>query len=168
MILDNFLVFSGAISAAGAVSGQLVTALGNTLSTNTYDANPLTIGANQPSDLGQGEPFCIEVSVLQTLTSAGGATVQFQLIQADDAALSVNVQVVTQTDAIPFATLVAGAIVPLYWDRAAPYPARRYWGVRYVVGTAALTNATGQFFAAVTKSVQDVKNIYFKSGFLVS
>jgi len=168
MILDNFALLSGAVSALGVASGQLVTALGSTLSTNTMDLGPLTIGGNQVADVGAGEALEIEISVLQTLTSAGGATVQFQLIQADDAALTTNVQVINQTDAFPFANLTAGTVVPLHWDRAAPYAPKRFIGVRYVVGTAALTNGTGQFLAGVVKSVQDVKNIYFKSGFAVS
>jgi hypothetical protein len=91
--------------------------------------------------------------------------VQFQLIQADDAALTTNVQVINQTDAFAYTVLTAGTVVPLVWDKTAPYTPKRYVGVAVVVGTAALTNGTGQFFAAVVKDVQDVKNIYYKSGF---
>ena len=168
MILDNFGILAGAISAAGAVSGQLVTSTGNTLSANTIDLAPLSLGGNQAGDTGGGEPLEISISVLQTLTSGGAATVQFQMIQADDAALSSNVQVINQTDAFAYTALTAGTIVPLHWDRAAPYAPKRFVGLRFVVGAAALTNGTGQFFASVAKSVQDVKNIYFKSGFTVA
>lgn len=167
MILDAFLTFSGAVSALGAPSGQLVTSTGNTLSTNTLDIASLSLGGNQAGDMGSGEPLHISVSVLQTLTSGGAATVQIQLIQADDAALTSNVQVLTQTDAFAYTGLTAGTIVPIKWDRAAPYTPKRYIGVRYVVGTAALTNATGQFFTVVAKDVQDIKNLYYKSGYTI-
>ena len=167
MILDNLLTVSGAISAAGVISGQLVTSLGNTVSTNTIDLANATSN-NQTSDFGQGTELEIEISILQTLTSGGAATVQFQLIQATDAALTTSIDVINQTDAIAFATLTAGTLVALHWDRAAPLAPKRYIGVRYVVGTAALTNGTGQFFASVGKNIQDVRNIYLRSGFSIS
>ena len=89
---------------------------------------------------------------------------QFQLIQADDAALTSNVQVIVQSDAIPIASLPINSIVPLHWDRAAPYAPQRYIGVRYVnVGVI----ATFSVAAFLTKNVQDVKNLFFKSGYSV-
>ena len=62
--------------------------------------------------------------------------------------------------------LPAGTLVPLVWDRAAPYAPKRYIGVRYIATGS--TIATASVTAAVVKSVQDMKNIYFKSGFAVS
>jgi hypothetical protein len=163
MILDANLILSGSISAAGVVTGQAANGAGNVLGTNTYDLAPLTIGGNQVGDTGAGESLEIEFSVLTAPTV--GTTVQFQLIQADDAALTSNVQVINQTDAIPIASLPAGTIVPLHWDRAAPYAPKRYVGVRYVnVGAI----ATFSVFAATVKNLQDSKNIYFKSGYAVS
>lgn len=162
MIIDNFLFLSGAVSAAGVLTGQAANGAGNILSTNTIDLSPLTIGGNQPGDIGGGEPLEIEFSILTAPTV--GTNVQFQLIQADDAALSVNVQVINQTDAFPIASLPVGTLVPLHYDRAAPYAPKRYVGVRYV-NTGAI--ATFSVVAAVAKNVQDLKNMYFKSGFAV-
>lgn len=164
MILDNFAILSGSYSAAGVLTGQAVTA--TAVSTNTYDTAPLTLGANQPNDIGRGEPLEIAISTLTTVTAAGAATVNFELIQADDAALTTNVETLVQTGPIPKATLVAGALVALHYDRAAPLAARRYIGVRYTVGTGPLT--AGAFSAAIVKNVADIANIYGKSGFLVS
>lgn len=165
MIVDALLQFSGSVNP---VAGQLVTALGNTTSTNVVDLAG-TAGTQQARDIGAGAALEIAIEILQTLTSGGAATVQFQLVEADDAAISTNVQVINQTDAIPIANLTAGTLVPLHYDRAAPYPARRYIAIRYVVGTAALTNATGQFFATVVKDFQDKgNNTLFNSGFAVS
>lgn len=163
MILDNFALLSGAVSAAGVLSGQAVNGAGNILSSNTMDLGPLSIGGNQPGDLGAGEALEFEISVLTAPTV--GTNVQFQLIQADDAALSVNVQVINQTDSFAIAQLPAGSLVPLHYDRAAPYPPKRYIGLRYV-NTGAI--ATASYVAGLVKNVQDVKNLYFKSGFSVT
>jgi hypothetical protein len=107
----------------------------------------------------------IAISVLQTATAAGGATVNFELIQADDGALTTNVETIVQTGAIPIAKLTAGTLVPLHLDRAAPYAPRRYIGVRYTIGTGPLT--AGSFSAAIVRNVADTQNIYGKSGFAV-
>lgn len=162
MILDNLLVLCGSISAAGVVTGQAMNGAGNVLSVNTVDLAPLAIGVNQPGDTGAGEALEVLFSVLTAPTV--GTNVQFQLIQADDAALSVNVQVINQTDAFTIATLPVGTIIPLHWDRSAPYAPKRYFGAR-VVNTGAIATLT--VFAAVMKSVQDLKNLNYKSGYAV-
>jgi hypothetical protein len=163
VILDNNLVLSGAISALGVVTGQAANGAGNVLGTNTIDLAPLTIGGNQAGDTGAGEPLEVEFSILTAPTV--GTSVTFQLIQADDAALSSNVQVISATDAYPIASLPAGTLVPLHWDRTAPYAPKRYFGVRYVNAGAI---ATFSVFAAVVKNLQDAKNIFYKSGYAVS
>ncbi len=163
MILDNFHVLAGAISALGVLSGQAFNGAGSILGVNTLDLAPLTIGGNQAADVGAGEALEISFSILTAPTV--GTSVQFQLIQADDAALSSNVQVINQTDAFPIASLPAGTIVPLHWDRAAPFAPKRYAGIR-IVNVGAI--ATLSIFAATVKNMQDVKTLYFKSGYLVS
>lgn len=166
MIIDNYLTLSGAW-AAGVWTPQLVTATGNTLSTNVIDL--AATKQAQAADFGQGEPLECEISIVNSITSAGAATVQFQLVTADDAAITVNPTIVVQTDAIPKASLLAGVVVPLHLDRAAPYVPRRYLALRYVVGTAVLTNGTGQFIANLVKSLQDVGNsTIFQSGFVIA
>lgn len=163
MILDANILLSGSVSN-GVLSGQAVAGTNTSvLSTNTYDAAPLSLGGNQPGDLGAGESMRLEFSVL-TGPSAG-TSIQFQLIQADDAALSSNVQVINQTDAIPIASLPNGTLVPLHYDRAAPYAPKRYIGARYVL-VGAIAGAS--IACSLVKDVQDVKNIYYKSGFTVA
>lgn len=163
MILDNFYVLCGSVSAAGVISGQSMNGTDTTvLSTNTVDLGPLALGGNQVGDTGAGEPLEIAISVLTAPTV--GTSVQYQLIQADDAALSSNVQVINQTTAFAIAALPAGTLVPLHWDRAAPYTPKRYVGLRVVTVGAIATHSV---FAVLAKNIQDVKNIYFKSGFAV-
>jgi hypothetical protein len=65
---------------------------------------------------------------------------------------------------IPIANLPAGTMVPLHVDRPQPYVPKRYMGVRYVnVGAI----ATHSVVAGMVKSLQDVKNIYYRGGFAV-
>lgn len=162
MILDAAMLLSGAYSPSGVLTGQAVNGAGSILSSNTIDTAPLTIGGNQAADTGVGEELYVEFSVLSAPT--GGTSVRFQLIQADDAALTSNVQVINQTDDIPIANLATGTVVPLHWDPAAPYPPKRYVGTRYV-NTGAI--ATFTVAAAVTKNVQ-TRQTSLKSGYSVS
>ena len=171
MIADGLTLLTGAFNPVNlALTGQLVTAIGATPGTNTIDTGPLASAQN--SDYGTGQELDITVRILQTLTSAGAATVQFQLIQADDPALSVNVQVINQTDAFPFALLTAGTDIPLAWSRDAPYVPKRYAGLRTVIAGAALTNATGWLAALVGVNHQDLgvggRGPIFKAGFSVT
>lgn len=164
MILDNLGMVSGSVSASGALTGQAVTV--TAVSTNSIDTNPDGLGGNQPNEYGPGAATELAISVLQTATAAGAATVNFAWVQADDAALTTNVEIVVQTGPLPIAKLTAGTIVPLHLDRAAPLAPRRYVGLQYIVGTGPLT--AGSFTAAIVKDLQDAKNIYAKSGYTVS
>lgn len=167
-IFDALLILAGSYGATLNFTGQLVTAIGATTSTNTIDTGPAASAQN--TDFGAGEGLSVVIRILQTLTSAGAATVQFQLIQADDAALSSNVQVLAQTDAFGFAALTQGADIQMDWPKATPYlPSKRYVGMRTVIAGAVLTNATGWLSAQVVKDAQDLgiggRGPLFKTGF---
>lgn len=164
MILDAFTLLSGQVSATtGALTGQLVTN-NSTLSTNTIDLGPLAIGGNQVGDTGAGEPLDVTFSILVAPTTATDVT--FQLVQADDAALSSGLQVIGSAGPFTIAQLPAGTVVPLKWDRTAPLAPKRYVGARYV--STGSTVAALSVVASVVKDVQGVKNIYGKSGFAVA
>lgn len=162
MILDAAMLLSGSVSAGGTLTGQSLVGTGNILSTNTIDIAPLLLGGNQPGDTGVGEDLYVEFGVITAIT--GGTNVRFQLIQADDAALATNVQVINQTDDIAVASLGAGALIPLGWDPAQPYTPKRYVGARYVVTG---TNTAGTVTAAVVKNQQS-RSMNYKSGFAVA
>ena len=166
MIIDNYLTLSGAW-AAGVWTPQLVTATGNNVSTNVIDLASAKL--NQAADYGQGNELDCVISVVSTLTSGGAATVSFQLVQADDAGITTNVNVLNQTDVFGFASIVAGMIITINLDRTILGVARRYMALRYVVGTAVLTNATGQFIAHLADETQDKGNTtIFQSGFAIA
>ena len=163
MIFDALTLLSGAIGvASGAMAGQAANGAGSILSTNTIDVGPLPLGGNQNTELGTGTAMQLAVRVLSAPTV--GTSVQFQVIQADDAALTSNVQVLGQTDAIPIASLPAGTQVVLPVPRPVPPGAKRYVGARYVnVGAI----ATASYFAGLVLDVQS-PNTILRTGFSVA
>lgn len=162
MILDNFLTVAGSISAAGVVTGQSFNTATTAVSTNSIDNGPLTIGGNQPNDPGQGE--ALEAMVVILTAPTVGTTCKYQVIQADDAALTSNVQIIGSTADIPIASLPIGTLVPIAWPGAAPVPTKRYMGLQVVtVGAIATHSILGTFL----KNAQDIKNYLYKSGFAV-
>ena len=155
MIQDANAIFSGSISAAGVVSGQTVTGTDTTvLSTNTYD-----LGVAR--DVGKGESLNIAIEVITA--ASGGTSVQFQLIEADDAALTSNVKIINETGAIPVASLTINKQFNMPVGRVDPNAAKRYLGIRYALVGAV---AAGAYFAALTKDAQD-PGTYYASGFSV-
>lgn len=128
MILDKQNLLSDAQSLAVAAGSHLST---NTIDLGASGTSPI-LGQLAARDVGQGEPLDLLVQVVTTAT--GGTSVQAQVVQADDAALSSNLEVLAESGVIPTAQLVAG-----YQFKVAFVPigvTKRYLGVRYVtVGT---------------------------------
>lgn len=95
-------------------------------------------------DQGMSAELDLLVQIITTVTSGGAATIQFQLVMADDAALTTNLVVLQSTDVIALATMVAGYQFRL----GVPVGiTKRFWGVQYIIGTAAVT--AGAFTASV-------------------
>lgn len=127
---------------------------GNYLSTNTIDlgvAGTPVLGGTVASDIGRGLPVAVVAQITTAVTSAGAATVQAQLVTADDAALSTNLTVIAQTDAIAKASLVPGYKFRL--GTVPPGITQRYLGVRYVIGAA--TTTAGNVTAGLVLQGQD-------------
>lgn len=157
MIFDGSLLLAGSVGVnSGAITGQAVAA--TTVSANTIDLGPAGLGGNQVTDFGEGEQLRASFTVLTAPT--GGTSVAFQLIQADDAALTTNVEVLGATDAIPVASLPAGAQIVVTANSPRPRTPRRYLGARFVV-VGAPTGMT--IFGGVLKDTQSVRNV-FKTG----
>lgn len=162
-IMDNLAVFSGAVSAAGAISGQSVTGANTTVTgSNVYDTQGGS-PTGQNIDLGKGEKIETVFDVL--VAFAGATSVEFQFVNADDTALSTNATVLSSTGAIPIASLVAGAQIPMNVPVADPRTVRRYVGVKYViVGT---ITGTPTVFASVQHRHGDIPQQSLKSGFAI-
>lgn len=159
MITDYSLQMSGSW-AAGSWTPQSIVGSGTINSTNSIDTGP--DAKNQPLDLGMGETLKVAVQIIASV--AGATAVQFNLVSADDPALSVNVEVISASPAIPVAQLTAGQSIFMFIDRAAPNPPRRYVGMQYVLTG---TSTAGSVLAEIVKDVQDVQNTIYKSGFTV-
>lgn len=127
MIMDSRVEFCSATALSTAATG--LAAIGNVVD--------LTVAR----DIGTGRQMYLVIQVDTAVTSAGSATVSFQLVSDGVTTPAANG---TETlhwasAAIPKATLVAGyvaAIVPLPLENPAY---ERYLGIQQNVGTAALT-----------------------------
>lgn len=134
MQLDAQCLFSD-LQDIGQVAGTY-------LCTNSYDlgvAEADALGNTILKDLGRGNAPELFVMINEAVTSGGAATVDFQLIQADNEAMTSNLQVLQSTGAIAVATLVSG-----YQPRLS-LPAgitKRYLGIQYVIATATTTAGT--------------------------
>ena len=153
MIADAFLQLSGTIVGT-TVTGQSVVGTGNVISTNTVD-----LLRNQ--DYGQGTDLNVRFNI--TTAVAGGTSVEFQVIAADDAALTSNITVLGTTGAVPVAQLS-----PAFRDAVQIRPrlrslGQRYLGARYVITG---TTTAGAVFTDIGLEVQDGQKFY-GSGFAV-
>jgi hypothetical protein len=156
MYVDNNLLLSGAVSAAGVISGQTVAATDSSvLSTNTID-----LGVAR--DMGEGSEFIYARSEVLTAAS-GGTSVEIQVIATDAANLTGNVTVVGTSGAIPVASLTLGSRWAVNINPRLASKGQRYLGVRYVTVGAV---AAGAYFTDVGLEIQDGQKFY-PNGFAV-
>ena len=102
-------------------------------------------------NLASGHDFIMTAQVGTAFTAAGAATMQIEVISADDAALTVNVTSHYITAAIPKATLVAGYRVAMTVPSdAGGVKFRQYVGTRYTVATGPMTAGTISSFLEAT------------------
>lgn len=139
------------VSAAQAVTASAV-------STDKVDLS-------QNREIGEGEDLYMNFSVDTAFTAAGAATLECQVVVADDAALTTNVTVIGTTGAIPKASLIAGANFAARINPLIGSLGRRYFGANYVVSTGPMT--AGAITANVVHGIQDGKKFY-PSGFVVA
>lgn len=155
MYIDNNLLVSGSVSAAGVVAGQNVFSAGTSvLSTNTIDLL-------QARDIGEGADLYGRFEV--TTAAVGGTSIEMQIIAADDAGLSSNVTVLGTTGAIPVASLTLGSRFSCAINPRLASKGQRYVGARYVsVGT----TTAGAVMGDIGLEIQDGQKFY-PNGFAV-
>lgn len=107
------------------------------VSTNSYDTTAIRRNIGRA---GQRVRFVTDTAV----TAAGAATVTFEVIQADDAALTTNVTVLASSGPVAKTALGLGTSG---FDVSLPDTTQRYVGARYTVATGPLT--AGSFTAAI-------------------
>ncbi len=141
-MLDNELILS---------SGQAVTALGDTASTNSYDCG----GTNGQSDIGQtSERLWVNITADTAFTSGGAGVLQGVLQDSADNATFADVAAGPQ---IPVANLTAGAVI---LQIQPPPGMRRYFRTVGRVTGAVMTGGTLSSY--VSESIQ--RNVARASG----
>lgn len=162
MYVDALLALSGSISG-NTVTGQNVFASGaSVLSTNTIDLASGGVPSGQVRDIGEGSDFAFGRFEVTTAFS-GGTSAEFQIITADDAALTTNVKVIGTTGAIPVASLPVGTRLVCQLNPVIGSKGQRYIGGRTVnVGA----NTAGAIYADVGAEIQDGQK-FFANGFAV-
>lgn len=140
MRFDQQLIFSDAQSIAQVAGSYLSDKSVDTQSGfATFPGTP-AIGGPLLGDFGRvGTHLDIAVVVTTAVTSAGAATLQLQIIQADDAALTANVEVLRETRALPAGAGTSIFGLGVYRVGRVPSMSRRYVGLRYVIGAATTT-----------------------------
>lgn len=119
------------------------------------------IDLSQARDIGEGEDLYMVFTVGTALT--GGTSVNFEVVIADDAAISTNVESIGASGAIVTATLVAGYQTAVRLNPLIGRLGRRYLAARYtIVGT----YSAGAVTADLVTGIQDGKKFY-ASGFAV-
>lgn len=132
MITDALLLLHGTLSTSTNVyTGANAFANGTSvLSTNTVDlasGGPPTTG--QVRDFGAGNDMpTMRVTVTTAFT--GGTSAEFQIITADDAALTTNVTVVGSSGAVPVASLTANSRFVVFINPRVLRNGQRYIGMR--------------------------------------
>lgn len=120
-----------------------------------------TIDLSVARDIGEGQDLFMNFAVTTAL--AGGTSVKFEVIQADNAALSSNVVVIGSSDAVVTASLAAGYNTAVRINPQVASNGKRYLGARYtIVGTYTSGNVT----ADIVTDIQDGRKSY-ASGFSV-
>lgn len=119
-------------------------------------------------DIGAGKPIRAVFNCSVTAASGGTTTVQFQIIVADDAALTSNVTVIGDSGPLDKSVLVANQVQPVVTANQSMTSAlalgKRYLGVRFVVNT---TNLTAGTFSAKFALDSDATPKAYPSGYTV-
>lgn len=148
MIVDNNLRIS---------TDQVITLNATSaLSTNSVD-----LGVAR--DAGEGKPLYMNFAI--TTAMSAGTSCAFEIIQADDAALTSNVVSLCTTGAIARATLVAGYNTALRIPPQIGSTGKRYIGARYTVA-GDNSAGTGKVTTDIVTNIQDGKKFH-ASGFTV-
>ena len=120
-----------------------------------------TIDLSVARDIGEGKDLYMNFAVTEAF--AGGTSTNFEVIIADNAALSSNVVVVGASGATVTADLTLGKNIAVRINPLIGSLGKRYIGARYTVSG---TNTAGKVTADIVETIQDGKKFY-ASGFSV-
>jgi hypothetical protein len=152
-MFDQNLIFSDLQNLAQAAGSYVSTNSIDTWKGKSAAAGTPAIGGPLTGDFGRGNDVMYIVGIVtQAFTSAGAATLQIQVIQADDAALTSNVQVLRETRALAAGTqpsvFTLGKVLNM---QNVPSMTKQFLGLQYTIGTA--TTTAGKITAGLRKGV---------------
>lgn len=131
--------------------------------TTALSTNSIDLGA-QAREVGEGTPMFMVCSITTVVASAA-TSVKFEVVEADDAALTENLVVVADSGAIGYASLTAGAQVVVPIPPRIGSKGKRYLGARYTVA-GNNSGGTGKVTTDFVETIQDGKK-HYASGFSV-
>jgi len=115
-------------------------------------------------DLGEGKELFFNFAITTAVASAA-TSVTFEIVAADNAALTTNLVVLASTGAVGYASLTAGANIVLPVPPKIGSTGKAYIGARYT--TAGDNSAgAGKVTTDIVEAIQDGKKFY-TSGFSV-
>lgn len=121
-----------------------------------------TVDLSVARDMGEGGDLYMNFAMTEAF--AGGTSTNFEVIIADNAALSSNVVVIGASGAIVTADLTLGKNVAVRLNPQIASLGKRYLGARYTVSG---TNTAGKVTADIVTDIQDGRK-YYASGFSVT
>lgn len=155
------------LNTAGSITGNTVTFQStNGTGTTIKGSSQIDTSGYTPSgtarDFGEGQALYGRFEI--GTAASGGTSVEFQVVAADDAALSTNAVVIGTTGAIAVASATAGARFACPIAPRLASKGQRYIGTQ-VVTVGAVTAMTS--FHDIGAEIQDGQKFY-ASGFAVS
>jgi hypothetical protein len=130
------------------------------VTTTAVSTDKVDLSVNR--DIGEGENLYMNFAIGTAF--AGGTSTAFEVVVADDAALTSNVTVVGSSGVLLTAALTASKNIAVRINPLIGSTGKRYFGARYtVVGT----NSAGTVTADVVHGIQDGQKAY-ASGFVVA
>jgi len=109
-------------------------------------------------DIGEGKELFFNFAITEAIPQTTASLV-FEIVIADNAALDSNLVVLIQTPAIAYTALTLGTNVVVPIPPKVGSLGKRYLGVRYTTGGNA-TGLTGKVTADVVETIQDGKKFY--------
>ena len=113
-----------------------------------YSTNAINL-SGVVGDIGSGTPLYVVICIDAAFTSAGSATVKFEVIDEEDATLDGSSGVILSTKAFAYDDTQIGVGKILVIPLPAGIITQQYLGLKYTIGAATTTAGTVSAFVAL-------------------